>query len=249
MDVLSSAPVTLWVNFEAPQGLVIADVGSVTYSLYDGTGVPLAVQQALTPEAEATGVAVSIHSIHNVLTPGRDFERRTLIVNWVSAGQSYSLTQGYRIIELLPHNVTPADVRAYLAINEDELRDDEVDIFTATLIVDGLMGRARFREVLAAGNLLSLRAARAVVLAAATALFPSLRYRIAQSKKDDALQFERIKDAKAFDALVGATADELASIVADTAGPAPEAIIPFVFGVTTPTIDPVTGVAPVAAGA
>lgn len=250
MDVLSSAPVTLWADFEAPQGLVIPDVGSVTFSLYDGTGAPLAVDQALTPEAEATGVSISIRSIHNVLVPGHDFERRQVLLNWTAEGRSFSKRLAYRVTELLPHNVTPTDVRTYLAINEDELRDDEVDIFSATLTVEGLMGRDRFRAALNSGTRLALRAERAVVLAAATVLFPSLRYRIAQSKKDDALQFDRIKDASAFDALVGATADELAGIVAEVTGTAStEATIPFVFGVAGPTIDPITGVAPVAAGA
>ena len=250
MDIVSSTPVTLWVDFEAPQGLVIPDVGSVSYSLYDGAGVPLAVAQALTPEAEATGVSIPIPSVLNIIAPGHLFERRTVLVSWNAAGRSYSARQAYRIIDLPNYGVVPADVRAYLALNEDELRDDEVDLFTAYLVLGGAVGKDRLDAALSSGTLAELRASRAVLLTAATALFPSLRYRVAQAKTDGTLKFERLKDASAFDGLVTATADELRGITQELTGDtSANDTIPTLLALTTISIDPVTGAAPAVAGA
>lgn len=244
MDVLSSTPVTLWVDFEAPQGLVIPDVGSTRYSLYDGAGVPLAVDQALTPEAEATGVAISISAIHQVIAPERSFERRQVVVTWVAGGQSYQKRLGYRITELPAHSVTPADVRAYLGINEDELRDDEVDLFAAGLALEDLIGKDLLHQAFSSGTLLEIRATRAVVLTAAQLLFPSLRYRIAQSKTDGTLKFERLKDADAFAGLVDATASELTGIAGELGYVPPDTGAPPIILFGTRTTDPITGNAP-----
>lgn len=250
MDIVSSTPVTLWVDFEAPQGLVIPDVGSVTYGLYDGAGVPLAIAQALTPEADATGVSIVINPIFNVIAPGRQFERRTVLVNWTANGRGYSARQSYRVIELPNYGVVAADVRNYLALNEDELRDDEVDLFSAYLVLAGRVGPDLLDAALTSGTLAELRASRAVMLTAATALFPSLRYRIAQAKTDGTLKFERLKDASAFDGLVAATADELRQITQDISGDtSANDVLPVILTTSTISIDPVTGAAPAAAGA
>lgn len=245
MDVLSSAPVTLWVDFQAPQGLVIPDVGSVYYALYDGTGVPLVVQEALTPEVEATGVSISIQAIHNVLAPDRAFERRIAVVNWTAEGRTFSVRAGYRVTELPLHSVTPEHVRVYLGINEDELRDSEVDLFSAYLNLEAALGRERFEAALNAGTLLELRAERAIVLTAAAQLFPSLRFRIAQAKTDGTLKFERLKDASAFSDLVQATHDELLGIVQQLTGNVTaNEVTPILVQLTTITVDPITGSAP-----
>lgn len=245
MDIVSSTPVTLWVDFEAPQGLVIPDAGSVSYSLYDGQGVPLTVDEALTPEADATGVSIKIPAISNVIAPDRFFERRTALVSWTANGRGYSARSGYRITELPNYGVVPADVRTYLALNEDELRDDEIDLFTAYVVLAGVIGKDRLDEALGAGTLVEVRASRAVMLTAATALFPSLRYRIAQAKTDGTLKFERLKDASAFDGLVGATADELRQITEELTGDTTASeVVPFFLGLSTNTTDPVTGAAP-----
>lgn len=245
MDIVSSTPVTLWVDFEAPQGLVIPDVGSVAYSLYDGQGVPLVVDQALTPEADATGVSIKVPAISNVIAPDRFFERRTALVSWTANGRGYTARKGYRVTELPTYGTVPADVRTYLAINEDELRDDEVDLFTAYLTLAGAVGKERLDDALGAGTLIEVRASRAVMLTAATALFPSLRYRIAQAKTDGTLKFERLKDASAFDGLVAATADELRQFTQDLTGDTTaNDTIPVLLALTTITTDPVTGAAP-----
>ncbi|GBU16877.1 hypothetical protein [Methylobacterium sp. CG08_land_8_20_14_0_20_71_15] len=244
MDVLPSTPVTLWVDFEAPQGLVVPDVGSVKYSLYDGAGAPLTIAQALAPEADATGVSIPILAIHQTIALDRSFERRQVVVTFTAEGCGYQKRLAYRVVELPLHSVVPDDVRAYLGINEDELRDDEVDLFAAGLVLEGLVGKDRLEAALTSGTLAEVRATRAVVLSAAQLLFPGLRYRIAQSKTDGTLKFERLKEAGTFDALVAATADELTGIAVEMGyvGPDVGAIPALQLGIVT--TDPVTGVAP-----
>ncbi len=248
MDVVSSTPVTLWVDFEAPQGLVIPDVGSVTYSLYDGAGIPLLALEALTPEAEATGVSIKIPAVSNVVAPERDFERRIVLVHWTAGGRSYSARQGYRVIDLPLYGTTPDDVRAYLGINEDELRDEEVDLFSAYVALSGVVTKDKLDAALAAGTLAELNANRAVMLTAVVSLFPSLRYRIAQSKTDGTLKFERLKDATAFADLVQLATDELARLTQGLTGDtSANDVIPTLIQLTTITTDPVTGAAPATA--
>ena len=244
MDVLSSTPVTLWVDFEAPQGLVIADVGSVNYSLYDGTGTPITLAQVLTPEVEATGVTIPIPAIHQVIAPSHSFERRQVVVNYRSGGQSYQRRLVYRVVELPRHSATPADVRTYLALNEDELRDDESDLFSAVLHLEALIGKQTLDTALASGTLDEIRATRAVVLCAAQLLFPSLRYRIAQAKTDGTLKFERLKDTAAFDGLVAETADALLTTALGFGYTPVDTGVPVILLLGTLSTDPITGIAP-----
>ncbi len=250
MDVVSSTPVTLWADFETSQGLTIPDIGSVYYSLYDTRGTALVLKGDLTPEAEATGVSIEIDALHNILPPDRDFERRLVTVNWIAAGRSHSRRIVYRVIALPLHSVTAADVRNYLSLGDDELPDEAVDIFGAQLAVEEAVGKDRMAEALSSGTRLELRAERAIMLAAAGQLFPSLRYRIAQSKTDGTAKFERLKDPEAFAALVDATTDELSAALGLLTGTglAPADTIPILIQLTTVARDPITGDAPVGAG-
>lgn len=249
MDVISSTPVTLWADFAAPQGLVIPDVGTTFFSLYDGSATPLLVQQALTPGADATGVSISINAIHNVIGPERAFERRRVLVAFAAGGRSYTQELAYRVIDLPPYSTRPNDVRNYLSLNEDELRDDEVDLFAAYMQLQSFVGAELLAAAFDTGTVTELRAERALVLTAATSLFPSLRYRIAQAKTDGSLKFERLKDASAFEGLVQATGDELFALGQGLSGNvSANAVAPVLIALGTVTIDPVTGAAPAAVG-
>ena len=251
MDLVSSAPVTLWADFEASQGLLIPEAGSVYYSLYDATGAVLVLKGDLTPEAEATGVSISIDAVHNLLAPNRSFERRLLTLHWIAQGRSYSRRLNYRIVEMPLHSVVPDQVREYLSLGEDELPNEAIDLFSAQIQLEELVGKETFASAITSGTMLELRAERALILTAASALFPSLRYRIAQSKSDGTAKFERLKDPAAFGELVAATAGELASNLIALLGPnAPTSTVtPFLLQLSTITTDPITGSAPVAAGA
>lgn len=251
MDVVSSTSVTLWADFETSQGLTIPEPGSVYYSLYDTRGVALVLRGDLTPEAEATGVSIEINSIHNVLAPERDFERRLVTLTWNAAGRTYSRRITYRITALPLHSVTADDVRNYLALGSDELPDDAVDIFSAQLAVEEAVGKDAMAAALSSGTRLELRAERAILLAAAAQLFPSLRYRIAQSKTDGTAKFERLKDPAAFAELVQATGEELSSALGTLTGTglAPADTVPILIQLSTVATDAITGSAPVGAGA
>lgn len=250
MDVLASTSVTLWADFEAPEGLEIPDAGSVTFTLYDGTGTPLSVTAGLMPDADASGVSVPLHATFQVIAPGRAFERRRLIVNWMANGRSRSTEQTYRVVPPPPYSVSAHDVRSYLGVSIGELPNRDIDLFSAYLTLRQVVGADLLDAALASGTVSELRAERAIVLTAATGLFPSMQYRVAQKRTDGNYEFERIKDPAALDRLIAATAEELLALSNGLAGvDVTVALAPALILLGTNTTDPITGAAPVAVGA
>ncbi|WP_164078811.1 hypothetical protein, partial [Stenotrophomonas maltophilia] len=90
---------------------------------------------------------------HQTIALDRSFERRQVVVTFTAEGCGYQKRLAYRVVELPLHSVVPDDVRAYLGINEDELRDDEVDLFAAGLVLEGLVGKDRLEAALTSGTL------------------------------------------------------------------------------------------------
>ena len=133
MDILAGTAASVLVTFAGPDGTTIPDTGSVTYSLYGQTGASLVTGQALSVPAEHTSTTVSIPSNLNSIASGKRFEKRTLIVSWLSGGQSYFTTIIYRLRPLTLYTASPEDVRSFFGYREDELRDEEIDLFEAYL--------------------------------------------------------------------------------------------------------------------
>lgn len=249
MDVLAGTAITLWADFLTPtDDLVVPDEGSVSYTLHDGTGVRILGPEPLTPAAEATGVSIEISDVENELPVERLFDRRTVIVSWMSGGASGSLRLRYRVVPFPLYDVTPDTIRDIIGVASDELPDGSIDIFTGYLLAAQALlisdSRVVLDAALQAGDMRSITANRLVAFTVVQELLPSLSQRVLQSKTDGTLKSDRIRglDLPALAAAIATRRlldiDELKGVSgAQQTGP--------VFLVlTTPAIDPVTGGAP-----
>ncbi len=202
MDVLAGGATSVRIDFVTPIGAQSADAGSCQYTLYGQDGVPLVSASPLAPNpVDDTGITVAIAANLLTISPDRSFEKRRLRVVWTSAGQAYAAERTLRVIPYLNHSVVPADVRAALGLNEDDLADEEVDLLVAYFSVEDELGALILQEALQSGDLDELQANDAILHTAILRLIPSLRLRAAQSQSNGPLKFERFRDTPDFDGL------------------------------------------------
>ncbi len=240
MDILAGTPVALWTDLLGPQGqLLEADAGSVTYSLFDGRGSLVVDQQPLTAPTGAVGVSIDLTSAQTRISNGQRFSRLALWVFWKTAGQSYQRGTHHRVIPLPLYTASPADVRGFAGISEDELADGEIDLFRAFLEVEQEVGPGVLADALSAGTLKEARANEAIALTALLHLLPGLRQRVAQSTTDGNLEFQRLKDAIDFDALGREVRDARSRALLAVTGAVVQTA-PLLVLVAT-TVDPITG--------
>lgn len=189
MDVIRGSAAALWVDFISPTGLQIPDDASVRYSLYDQVGTALLTDQTITPDANASGVSIQIDAAHNTIASPRRFEKRLVIVSWTTGGQSYSTRKTYRIVPVTTFTAAKADVRGFLGLNEDELTDDEIDLFAAYLQVE----TDTLNEALTSGTAKELAANTVIVMQAVLDILPSVKLRALGSLTNGPVRAERMR--------------------------------------------------------
>lgn len=237
MDVLVGTAHTFWMDFSTQNGLVIPDGGSVTYTLYNDAGTPLVSNSALTPVANATGVLVPISSGNHTIGVGKDFEKRILRLSWLSGGRSYSARLDYRVIPLVLYTASPKDVRVFMGLNEDDLSDQEVDLYSAYLKVREEMTSAILDPALISGTMEEHKANQVIVMTAVLYLIPSLQLRAAQSVGDGNNTFSRISKID-YEALRRSATEIKGQAMLDISGVDEATVTIVLFSGAT---DPITG--------
>lgn len=241
MDILAGSAASIHVDFQTPTGITIPDAGTATYSLFDHVGVGMVVGQLLSVPANHNYVAIPVQATDNFISVSRKFEKRLLAVSWQAGGQTYQVIRRYRIIPMPIYTALPIDVRTYLGLNDDELRDDEVDLFEAYLRLDETLLSGVLDEALVSGTVTEQLANEAIVLTAVLKLIPSLRLRTPRDVSSGTDSFSRFTSVPDFDAIGAAAAQRLRDISNDLGVQVPIDNTPVFVVLTVPT-DAITGV-------
>jgi hypothetical protein len=204
MDVIAGTPTALTIPFIIGNQPVAPDVGSVTYTLKDQLGAPMV---GLTDIAYVTTgttyqMQILVPSSAHQIDPARRFERRGVVVNFKLNGEEVQLTRAYRIVPEPLHTVTPAEVRAFIGIEEHELPDAHIDLLSAFLVVEKDVGAAELAAALTSGTTDEISANTLVRMRAVLDVLPSAKQRMAQSEKNGVKEFSRV-DLKELDKLKG----------------------------------------------
>jgi hypothetical protein len=190
MDYIAGTTIAVPVSFTVDGKPRVPDANSAGYVLYGHSGTQLTTG-SITTGAAQTSAIVSIADTHNTIT--NPFEKRTLVVTWLTSGVPFRTRINYRLTPFLNHTVTTNKVRALLGINLSELPDDDIDILAAYFRVENELGSAVFSAALSAGDHTELAVNDAITCEAALALLPGLQFRFAQRETDGQVGFDRIQ--------------------------------------------------------
>ncbi|WP_454287255.1 hypothetical protein [Rhizobium arsenicireducens] len=202
MDIIGSTPAAITIAFATGDLPVAPDVGSVTYTLRDQAGAIVAGLIDVPQTTTDTTYEVQIHipsAAHNI-GAGRRFERRTLTTKFTVGGAEALVTQAYRVVPELAYSVTSETVRAFIGIEVHEMPDDAIDLLSAYLAVEKVMGTAALGTALVSGTTDELSANTLICMRAVLDVLPSAKQRMAQSEKNGVKEFSRV-DLKELDKL------------------------------------------------
>ncbi len=194
-EFLSGGDVTLSFNYGDSKEPTIPDVGSVTYTLLNHSGVPITglTNVPVTTTNTTFKSSVSIPAINNTIDTLKIFERRVLVIYYQKNSQHYTQYIQYRLVPYANYSVTPNDVRQFIGVNKNELEDEDIDIFNSFVRVQTVLGSTLLSNALSSGTTLELAANDAILMTAVIDIIPSLQNRVAQSEKNGIMGFSRIK--------------------------------------------------------
>lgn len=212
---------------------------SVFYTLLDHTGSVVAGHDnvAIVTTDLDTVVEVYIPSSDLQISGGRTFEKRTLEVVFQNSSGYYRKVKNFRLVPRLNLYVGQSDVRGLLGVNETELSDSDISLFTAYLQVK--QDVSNLDTYLVAGDFNEIKANKLVATKAALDVIPSLKLRIAQSQSDGQVSFDRI-DISTLDDLFEALSADYAAYANELNGVDPNDVQIDLFEVVTRP-DPFTG--------
>jgi hypothetical protein len=239
MDFIAGSDVSLQFHLETKLGTSIPDADSVTYSVRNNSGDLIVTDQAISTSDTQTSVVVLVSASDNAITAPALFEKRWVQVVWTQGGNTYRMVKIYRLVPFLNHTVSPDDVRAFLGMDEDELRDDEVDLTAAYYEFNSLLNTGELETALTAGNLSTIRANDAIVATCALRLIPSLELRPLSKQTDGSLtnqRFDRVKPD--YDKLAQAAQGLITLALASISNT--DEVVPALVSLTTGT-DAITG--------
>lgn len=195
-DFLSGETVNITFRYGDGHEPKVPTVGSVTYTVLDHSGTAIAGLEnvPVTTSASTFQSTITIPSLYNTVAPTKLFERRTIFLRFQSNGQSHYQKLAYRLLPTFPYTVNPADIRRFLGVNETELPDEDVDLFSAYLFVrETFTDPTDLDDLLLSGDLNEVRANEAIAMRAAIDIIPSLQNRVAQKETNGVMGFDRIK--------------------------------------------------------
>lgn len=217
-DVIAGMGATPHVDFMSALGTIIADVGSVSYYLYDQTGSLIRGPVAIVTFAGSTGVNVPLTGTDHTVSGGRRFEKRRVVVVWTSNGESFNHRFTYRVIPLLNYTASEADVRSLLGLSEDELPNEEIDLLTAYFSVESQLTAVVLEGALASGTSVELSANALIVVEAAIASLPSLQTRTPMVQADGTKRWERFRTPPNWELLRQQLSGRRSDLVAEVTG-------------------------------
>lgn len=238
MDVTVDRPLLIRVDFVDAHGYDLTGVNTVKYTLYGHSGSAIRQDVAVSVAENAKYTSISLLSSDNTISGSRRFEKRQLFVSWLSQGNEYTVVKRYRILPFLNYSVAYDDVRALLGLNSDDLNDDEIDIFSAFLSIDGEITTSVLTTALASGTSLEMSANRLIAIEAALLTIPSLELRTAASVVDGNRRWDRFRtppDWNAIASRLGAMKAQALATITETAQDSPTLTL-----MSTPT-DVITG--------
>lgn len=197
-DFLSGQNVNLTFRYGDQKQPRIPTQTTVTYTVLDHSGNPIS---GLVDVALTTGIAefestIVIPAINNSIGGSKLFERRTILVHYVSGGKTYAQILTYRLVPVTNYYVSVLDVRGFLGINENELPNQDVDMYAAYIATANDFTKVILDAALQSGNINEVYANDCIAMQAVFAVIQSLKNRVAQSEKNGLVGFDRpvIKD-------------------------------------------------------
>jgi len=211
--------------------LFVPDNGTAEWALRDHTGTQVTTG-SLTGLVDTSAV-IYLAGVRNEITTGRQFEKRTVILQTVNDGSPVTLTQTYRIAPWINTYITPEDIRRFVGVTESEIADTDVDIFLAFQQAQTLIGEAALSAALISGVEAEAQANRTILGFAVLEVIPGLRQRVMKKESDGTRSLERF-DIN-FDEITRRAQDLISRSIQSTTSAT------TLFYLTNPT-DPVTGV-------
>lgn len=195
MDVLAGTAANVRVDFLDPDGTLIPDAGSVTYTVRGTDGTILIGPAAIVTTASDTGVSISVPGVNNTIANNRQFEKRTVLVSMTSGLHPYNYRATYRVIPFINMTVTSDDVRMFCGASVDEITDDDIDLtqayFQVAAQVQLLNVYASLDTALSSGTVTEMFANEAILGTTVLNLLPGLMGRLPINRKDGVSQFQR----------------------------------------------------------
>jgi hypothetical protein len=145
-------------------------------------------------------MVVLVPSTAHQIDPARRFERRSVVVKFKVQGEEAQITRNYRVVPELLHSTSAGQVRAFIGIEDHELPDGDIDILSAYMAVEKVVGAAELVTTLSSGTTDELAANTMICMRAVIDILPSAKQRMAQSEKNGVKEFSRV-DLKELDKL------------------------------------------------
>lgn len=240
MDVLAGAATSVRFELQSPTGTLIPDANSVSYRIFDQNGVAIGPAVPVTTTSVDTWISVPLPEELMTIDPARRFEKRTVVLNWTSKARAYSDRKSIRIIPFLNMTANGQQVRSALGLNDDELLDDEIDLFSAYLTIETFVTQPIMEAALASGTNDEVFINGAIVAQAALDILPTLLGRMMSAQTDGVVKSERFAkgpDLNRLQAALVARRDDALSVFVEIT-----ATVPILVGLTSP-VDVITGLA------
>lgn len=224
------------VNFDLIVGIdyVSPDAGSMTYSVRDNAGAEISdlVDLEISDEAVVESqVTINVPSSAHTLASGRDFEQRTVVLDFSVDGKAYRFLKHYYVTSWLNYRVAPASVIALLGLKEGEVWQDQVDLVYAYFHLKGSLTEGLLETALTSGTVAQIRANDAIRAFAALDMMTGIELKALRKAGGDALSYQRFEKVD-FAQLRAEISERLRSYLETLSG---TPVIPTVFQVITPT--------------
>lgn len=192
-DFLAGADVTLMVMLSDAGTPQVPDADSLTYTVRDQAGSTITglIDVPITTGPTTFQVPITIPAVNNSIADGRRFEKRMVAINYLVNGVGKQQMVAYRLTTFLNHSVSPSQVRGFIGVQQYELPDDDIDLMSAFLKCEKLVGLDVLSDALSSGTTTELTANTLIRMQAVLDVLPSLKQRVAQSETNGPKGFTR----------------------------------------------------------